>query len=123
MKAIPLLAALLFAFPIDSQEHAPTVDVCRADSAVWNAAVMNHNPEASKSKLPFDELAARNKEMHDCVSVDPPHVGDEPSIARMNTYSRLQALYTDEIAFRAMNFINRHGLGKQFLDEDAAGAR
>lgn len=41
----------------------------------------------------------------------------------MDTYSGLEAVYTDEIASRAMSFINRHGLGKQFLEEEAAGAR
>jgi hypothetical protein len=125
MKSLLWLAGLLFAFAASAsaQQHAPTVDVCRADAAVWNAAVMNRNPEASKTKLPYDELAARAIEMHDCLTVDPAHVGDAASIARMDTYSLLEADYTDEIASRAMHFIQRHGLGKQFLEEDAAGAR
>lgn len=123
MRSLFFLAALLFAGTISAQEHAPTVDVCRADAAVWNAAVVNHNPETSKTKLPYDELAARSNEMHACRSVDPARVGDSSSITRMDAYTLLEALYKDEIASRAMNFIARHGLGKQFLAEDAAGAR
>ncbi len=123
MKLLLLLTAVLFASSASPQQHAPTADVCRADAAVWNAAIMNHDPEASKTRLPYDEIAARAIEMHDCLNVDPAHAGDTASIARMDTYSGLEAVYTDEIASREMHFIQRHGLAKQFLEEDAAGAR
>jgi hypothetical protein len=118
-----VLLVLLIATPEFAQQHAPTVNQCRADASVWNAAVMNHNPEFSKSKLSVTELSLRQDEMHDCRSVDPERVGDSASFQRSDTYRLLEALYTNEIAWRASNFINRHGLWQQFLDEDAAGQR
>jgi len=118
-----LLLVLLITAPRNMQQHAATAEQCRADAAVWNSAVMNHNPETSKSKLPVTELSLRQDEMHDCLSVDPERVGDSASFQRGDTYRLLKALYTNEIAWRESNFIERHGLWKQFIDEDAAGAR
>lgn len=123
MRSLIAALLLLFGSPMIAQEHAPTADVCRADSAVWNAEVMNHNPEASKTKLSYDELAARQNEMHSCRDIDPARVGDSASIERINTYTLLESLYTNEIERRAVDFIFRHNLGKQFLAEDAAGTR
>lgn len=120
---LAIIVALVFLPAVFSQEHAPTLDQCRADSAVWNAAVLNHNSESSKEKLPYDELAARQKEMHSCLYVDPVQVGDSASVARMDTYNLLESLYANEIEHRAIDFIYRHGLGKQFIDEDATGLR
>jgi|HubBroStandDraft_6_1064221.scaffolds.fasta_scaffold1738579_1 hypothetical protein len=54
MKTAVLLVLLIAAQEF-AQQHAPTVDQCRADASVWNAAVMNHHPEFSKSKLPVTE--------------------------------------------------------------------
>jgi len=42
-----------------AQEHAPTVEQCRADAAVW--------ADADFTIPPMKELESRAKEMHDCL--------------------------------------------------------
>jgi hypothetical protein len=121
MKKQLFILALVLLHPGFAQQHAPTVDVCRADASVWNAAVMNL-PERSKAKLSVEELGIRQNEMHDCLTVDKSQPA-EKSAAQHHTYQLLEADYTNEIEFRAMRFIRRHGLEQQFLREDAAGAR
>jgi hypothetical protein len=49
MKTAVLLVLLIAAQEF-AQQHAPTVDQCRADASVWNAAVMNHNPRILQLK-------------------------------------------------------------------------
>src|ERR1700730_12009718 len=111
-----------------AEEHAPTVDVCRADRAVWhnaenetdyfnqeakhiNDGTRNRNPIA---KLSFIEISLRLGEMGACVAVD------EPNIEK---YNEMQQFYTSVLEDRYRNFILRHHLFEQFKAEDAAGVR
>lgn len=111
-----------------TQEHAPTVDVCRADQAAWGNAqaqqdyatqelqhakqgTKNTNPSA---ELPYEELIARQGEMVTCTAVDPPN---------SDKYVDTDNFYTQVAGDRFENFIIRHNLMQQFLHEDAAGLR
>lgn len=130
MKKIALLTSvgLLFAPGTRTQEHAPTVDVCRADRAAWSDAtertdylnqetkyildgVRNTNPVM---KLSVNEISLRMTEMGTCQSVDEPH---------SSAYHDLLMFYDGVIADRYRRFVVRHHLLEQFKAEDAAGAR
>ena len=126
--AVLSLLGLLFAPGLRTQEHAPTVDVCRADRAAW------HNTEEETdylnqetkhvsddlknrnriAKLSFKEITLREGEMATCASVDEPnHDG----------YFEMMKFYGDVRSDRYVSFIRRHHLMQQFIAEDAAGAR
>ena len=87
---VSILVALFLAPTLRTQEHAPTVDVCRADHAVWHNdeqetdymrqelkhvrdGIRNTNPIA---KLPYTEIRLRDLEMIDCASVDKPNYSE-----------------------------------------------
>jgi len=97
--------------PAFAQQHSPTVDVCRADEAVWAADAVGNQ---TYKTLPYNELALRQNEMNDCAKVD----GDQHRTA---DYVALVSLYENLIEVRMTHFLNRHNLMQQFLDEDAAG--
>jgi hypothetical protein len=123
-----VLVALLFAPGLRTQQHAPTLDVCRADSAAWDNIAdrtdyydqeakhisndtRNTNPAM---KLSAKELSLRVAEMGDCESVD---------TSNIHVYANLLEFYDKVIEDRYRRFIVRHHLMEQFKTEDAAGAR
>lgn len=128
-RALAVLAVLLFP-PTNAklQQHAPTVDTCRADAAVWGNAQTRteyFNAETEKTRngtpnrtpiaqLPVTEIHARQREMYDCQEVDP---------VRGNSYFDIGNFYYDVQADRWLAFIVRHNLREQFQREDAAGKR
>jgi hypothetical protein len=120
MKTI--LIAVLFVIPTFAQQHAPTIDVCRADAAAWTA---NSSVEAKAvtAKLSFSELGLRRDEMSTCEKVDPYQFGDDASFQRYMRYVVLKGFYAEAGEIRAEAFIARHQLASQFLEEDEAGAR
>lgn len=63
MKTLALL--ILVSATALAQEHAPTVEQCRADAAVWSAKNADISTPSDK------ELWARVREMNQCVEVDP----------------------------------------------------
>jgi hypothetical protein len=111
-----------------SQEHAPSVEVCRADIAVWYSAdltnqytaaqialVNNEVPNRTETnKLPIKELLARLQEMAQCGSVD------EGAISK---YYDAMSFYHTVIADRYYRFVYRHHLKDQLEREDAQGIR
>lgn len=119
---------LLFVPELQAQEHAPAVDVCRADAAVWGKQpqadeylsqetkhLTDGTPNSSPiAKLSLQELILRSEEMNDCERVD------EPS---WRTYQNVIDFYHTVIFQRYHNFIIRHHLLEQFKAEDAAGIR
>lgn len=111
-----LLLSLLLA-PSMLQEHAPTVDTCRADSSVWNRDLPLYKG------LSETELMKRAGEMSNCQTVDPAREGDTSSLLRYIGYQRLEVFYRGQSEFRAVNFITRHGLWKQFEKEDEPNSR
>jgi hypothetical protein len=117
MKPFLLLFVLLFVLSTHAQEHAPTVDVCRADAAVWARDLPLFK------NLSAHELMSRAGEMSDCQTVDGVKEQDVPSLIRYIGYQHLEAFYRSQGEYRAVNFIIRHGLWKQFEKEDTTDNR
>lgn len=124
--AVIMLAVLAVALPASAQEHAPTVDTCRADFASWDSETDSYAqaetvrldsglPNKSElSRRSATELLKRIIEMGQCLSVDRPNLSD---------YSRLVGFYREVLGDRALSFIDRHGLSRSFYKEDKAGLR
>ena len=110
---------LVSAVGATAQDHAVMPEQCRADVRLWYA-----QSKAANDKLSFDDLQRRSLEMWNCQSID---VRTGEGLAEfksdMDNYRLLWTAYTAVSAQRLHNFIERHGLGKQFKDEDAAGQR
>jgi hypothetical protein len=87
-------------------QHAPTVEQCRADYAVWN---MEHLDATS-----YHVLDERMHEMGNCNVVDPAHTDD---------YDLLGLRQSTELHNRLVDFLTRHNLSSQFVVEDAKGLR
>lgn len=114
--------------PTRAQQHAPTVDVCRADAALWYSteaateyikAENEHLSNGTRNRTPIaklgvEEIVARSLEMGDCASVDSD---------RFNTYHDAQKFYMDVVHDRMASFIYRHHLMEQLKREDARGLR
>jgi hypothetical protein len=111
MRIIASIAAALLVSPALAQEHAPLPEQCKADAHLWHS-----QKKADNDKLSFDELQQRSREMWACASVDKTATEDED-------YHLLWSGYQVMSGQRMKHFIDRHDLSKQFLDEDAAGAR
>ena len=130
LKKLGLLVAILFTVPAFAQEikHAPTVEQCRADVALWhnlkifteyNSAqtawasdgVPNRTPTA---QLPLSTIQSRLLEMAVCTDVDKPNHA---------TYYETNQFYAGVVHDRYVRFLKRHGLMDQLWAEDAAGER
>jgi hypothetical protein len=125
-----LLLVLILAPPVnpEPQQHAPTVEVCRADVALWYDhdmaaeyfhAEARHTSDNIKNptptaKLPVTEVGARTTEMVMCEAVDKQHFGD---------YSNAVNFYDAVLCNRFAGFILRHHLMEQVRREDAEGLR
>jgi hypothetical protein len=108
-------------------KHAPTVEHCRADAALWGEAdpiiayqnaqtVFDYEGKPNRtelSRLPLTEIKGRIIEMVDCRTVDN---NDE-------RYTPVYTFYSEMMADRLRGFIIRHNLMNQVLAEDAAGKR
>ena len=111
-----------------SQEHAPTVDMCRPDAALWyghEMATEYYNAQSlfnsdgvpnrtDSAKLPLSEAIARMQEMFKCQRVDE---------QRKDNYLDVQLFYHEVMADRCFRFILRHHLKDQLDREDAQGIR
>jgi len=99
-----------------AQNHAPSPQQCVADvnlwSSQWSAQATFKTDDPGP---PFGELERRANEMADCS-------GSKAPKGSMS-YDEMLALYWNEENQRQKAFIFRHGLTKQFLEEDAAGKR
>jgi len=122
------LVSLVLTGRVVTQEHAPTVDVCRADQAAWEDSQgwldyaqqeLKHERDGAKNKNPaaqlsYDELLLREIEMGTCMKVDPP---------KADEYQEVWRFYKEVESDKYHHFIERHHLVDQFLREDAAGLR
>jgi hypothetical protein len=93
-------------------EHAPTAAQCQADQRLWLSKI-EENPN-STSLPAYSVLTKWELEMGDCQKVDPKN-----QWVYFNTAT--EALTVQ--ASRLENFITRHNLYKEFIEEDAAGKR
>jgi hypothetical protein len=114
MKRLLVLASLILTASLIGQvEHAPTVAQCQADQRLWLARL--ESAEGKDITLPsMSVLRVWRKEMKDCESVDA-----ENYWKYFNTKSEL---WVEEV-IRLQDFVDRHGLSREFEAEDAAGKR
>ena len=114
--AMVLTLALLSATSARVQEHAPTVDVCRADRALWYPySSPPQTDDGAILKLSFDQVHARQGEMGNCARVDAEN--------KQDWYLNAAEFYATVMSIRTWHFISRHNLEAQFFQEDAAGKR
>ena len=106
--ALLFLASALSAF---TQDHAPSVDLCRADFLLWN--YQDGQPGGFNEQM-VGQLGIRIAEMENCRAVDPPNG---------KYYLNMSNEFLDTVSIRLQNFVQRHGLWDQFLQEDAARKR
>jgi hypothetical protein len=111
-----------------AQEHAPTLEQCRADVAVWGDLSTQHeytkaeyrylsstDPNRTETnKLTIKQIFSRLDEMSDCGKVD---------AERWKVYSDTQDFYLHVYQDRMKSFLLRHHLYDQFMKEDDAGQR
>jgi hypothetical protein len=105
-----LVLVLLAATSVRLQEHAPIAAQCQADQAVWVGGL----DSVQISKIGVEEINKRMWEMAACQKVD-----------SLNSagYVKVATDYLMALNVRYYNFIERHNLGSQFLQEDAEGKR
>lgn len=106
------VALLLLTVVTFAQEHAPTVQQCQADQRLWFDQLSKES--ADVSRLSIQQLNTRSKEMTDCGTIDEDHLA---------AYDRTAAEFHFAIESRLTNFLTRHKLMAQFLNEDAVGKR
>src|SRR5580700_5605848 len=111
MKRIALL--LLVSVSMVAQEHAPTVEQCRAYAAVW--------ADADFTIPSMKELLSRSKEMSDCLKVDPLRESHEAG----SKYIEFSQRFAIENNNRIVHFLERRDPAwyQKFLAEDATGKR
>jgi hypothetical protein len=113
--SVTLCVLLLSLTSLFAQDHAPTVEQCRADQRLWSSVLRDEHAFADAvSGLPVQALKQRSGEMRDCFAVDSENSHD---------YFVVVSAYATELSGRYRNFISRHSLMAQFLAEDAAGKR
>jgi hypothetical protein len=133
MKTIIVVAVLLLAATSSGQEQEPArTKQCRAELGVWyNESVVKQYENAKKQtpstvgSLPIPDLATRKNEMEFC-SVrwqDPENPYEEPDNHEHRMYKDAANFYSDVLAGRYLQFIERHKLFEQMIKEDAEGTR
>ena len=119
MKKILLAAAVLIAVPTIGQEvkHAPTVQQCQADQSLWFSK-LNEPSSTGWAHAANDTSLVTfmdwQDEMSACFAVDPDNE---------EKYLETTKLTFIVIGARQTDFLIRHGLTRQFLDEDKSGKR
>jgi hypothetical protein len=107
-----------------AQEHAPTVEQCRADYRLWTTNGTNFKD------VSYKELLRRAEVMGQCAETDPAamQVFAEDAMrlgwkkANVN-YNDFSALLHETAGERVSKFLTRHHLMPQFIQEDEAGKR
>lgn len=119
------VAVVLITFLTSGQQHAPSLEQCRADLSVWysvsvrfeyaNEILSGVTPKnAEIAKLPIKEVAARQTETYQCSNVDS---------VNAQRYREAGEFYYIVYAQRFVSFVKRHGLEQQLFQEDDAGQR
>lgn len=98
-------------FVPDQIQHAPSIEQCRADQAVWFARLEDTDTPMHETYLTLPKWSL---EMRDCEKVDPQN---------RSRYRNVRTEISAERVMRGENFLDRHSLWNQFLSEDAAGER
>jgi hypothetical protein len=101
---------------LGQDDHPPLPEQCIADYNLWSGEAKDN-----LEKLPFTVIQPREIEMWNCASVVKSL--DEHKRAYSVLMLFLYGRYSGQISHRALDFIQRHGLMKEFSQEDAAGQR
>ena len=123
-----LVIVALFASPISGQQHALTAAQCVADAAAWgpsgssgwlnNLDLSKPNPGgfgvASSDAATVDEINRRIQEMTECSKIDR---------LDLRTHNDVEMFYLYITWQRMHDFLLRHNLREQFLQEDREGKR
>ena len=123
MSRTKLVAALLVALVVPpsrflaQDDHAPLPGRCIADYDLWSAG-----PRDSDEKLPLTVIQTREIEMWNCAKVIR-LFDSEHNTAYSFKMLLLSDTYSGDVRHRALDFIQRHGLMKEFSQEDTAGQR
>jgi hypothetical protein len=109
MNKLTSLVLLMFLTTgaVTQVQHAPTVEQCRADYAVWKVTI-------GEPTNNYRTVEAQVDEMNSCVHVD---------TSRAANYLDFQNTGNVDSLTRMQHFLERHGLTGQFLSEDAKGLR
>jgi hypothetical protein len=115
-------------FPVSSwgepQKHAHSVAQCRSDTAAWNKEEDTGPKDKDVGhRLTFGELLKRQREMMDCMMLDPQHGQDGAVVGVRTSYRTIYHVYTTAMYARYQHFLERHQLMEKFLDEDSKGSR
>jgi hypothetical protein len=97
--------------------HAPLPEQCIADYNLWSGGSKD-----SFEKLPLTVIQPREIEMWNCASVLK-SFDSEHKTGHAVEMLLLYGTYSGHISHRALDFIQRRGLMKEFSQEDAAGQR
>lgn len=130
MKSL-CIAVLLFTFCATTvpqePKHAPTLQSCTADLNLWTAQIPGW-PDSSAEQdregtkpLTFSEMAARVKSINNCVHAYP--ALNRAATGELSVPFSLIDIYQREITNRYVDFLERHNLLGNFMQEDKAGKR
>ena len=119
LKSYSLLAVMLFALTLRAQNRPLTVDVCRNEAKDLYVEVRHHAKTSEEQS--YFVWSLRAEEMSKCQDIDPVINGDLPSIQRGIMYINLENVARVAMIGKLNNFIHRHGLEKQFVDDDDSG--
>jgi hypothetical protein len=107
--------------------HAPTLESCAADINLWTSeipglptAALDQLRKGTKS-ITVRELSGRIVALNRCTESHPSLAKGPPG--EEAPAELLVALYNGEIKQRLMDFLDRHGLGAKFIEEDKEGKR
>ena len=97
----------------------PSVEKCRADAkALWTEV---HRPNAVNAS--YFVWSSRADEMSQCQDIDQVIDGDLESLQRGIMYLSLENIAKGTMVGQLNSFVHRHGLQKQFADDDKSGLR
>lgn len=117
VAALTLICGTFAQAFLEQADHAPLPERCIADYNLWSG-----ESKGELENLPLTVVQPREIEMWNCAS----------SLERSSNRDRekmatgmllLYGTYSGHISHRALDFIQRHGLMKDFSQEDAAGKR
>jgi hypothetical protein len=115
-----VVVAILAASPAFAQK--PSIEKCREDAKIFYKTVKTES-SSPKVEESYFFWSSRAEEMSQCQDIDPVIDGNVESLRRGIQYMGLENIARVAMIGELDNFIHRHGLQKQFVDDDEAGLR
>lgn len=116
---VALLVVIMILVTPAAFPQEPSVAKCRED--VKTLSIAMRRPDADQAS--YFVWAARANEMSQCQDVDRVVNGSFESLGRGIDYMGLENVARVVMIEKLNNFIHRHGLQKQFIDDDQSGLR